>query len=150
MTANQYWNEYLSSTGKSSQNYVFSGELCFEDRGITGTQQAFLIQQGKKCCCFTPFESFQINMEMLPITGEVYIVEDKNENPLCIIEVDDVIVLPFKDITWEMAKQEGEDLDFAQWKERQFEYMKEEADLCGFDFSPDSKVVFEHFHLIYK
>ena len=30
------------------------------------------------------------------------------------------------------------------------EYMKEEADLCGFDFSPDSKVVFEHFHLIYK
>lgn len=150
MTATQYWNKYLSDTKQKIEEATFSGELVFENSGITGIEQSFLIQQGKKTCCFTAFDSFAINFEPIPVVGEVYIVEDTNENPVCIIEIDDVQVLPFNQVTWQMAEQEGEDSSLEEWKNKQFEYMSDEADICGFEFTENSKVVFEHFHVIYK
>ena len=49
-----------------------------------------------------------------------------------------------------MARQEGEDQSLEEWRDKQREYMEEEAALCGFDFTDESLVVFEHFHVIYK
>ena len=150
MNINEYWKKYLKDTNQSEYEAVFSGEIVFESSGLVGFEQRNLILNGKKTATFTPFDCFEINFEPIPVVGEVYIVEDENDNPYGIIEIDDVKILPFKDISWEMAKQDGEDQNFAQWLEKQRLFMQEEAEICGFDFTDDSKVVFEHFHLIYK
>ncbi len=150
MTPNEYWQKFLKETKQKEEDINFSGEMVFENSGITGIEQGALVEGGKKTCCFSAFESFEINMEPLPVAGEVYIVENTEEEPFCIIEIDDVKVLPFKDVSWEMARQEGEDEDLEAWREKQMEYMIQEGDLCGFDFTEESKVVFEHFHVIYR
>ena len=150
MTANEYWNQYLSKTGQNAEDTVFSGELCFENAGLVGETQLALVLSGKKTAVFTPFEAFAINREPLPVVGEVYIAEDADGNPHGIVEITGVQVLEFCEITWEMAMREGEDASFDDWKEKQREYMQEEADLCGFDFNDGSRVVFETFRLIYK
>ena len=47
-----------------------------------------------------------------------------------------------------MAKLEGEDENLEQWKERKTEYLQEEGDILGFEFSPDLKLVFQTFKVI--
>ena len=150
MTSGQFFQKYLKDNTIKEEDIVYSGEMCFESSGVTGIEQCELVKTGKKTCCFTAFESFDINLEPLPVVGEIYVVENTEEKPFCIIELDDVKVLPFKEVSWEMARQEGEDQNLEEWRDKQREYMEEEAALCGFDFTDESLVVFEHFHVIYK
>ena len=49
-----------------------------------------------------------------------------------------------------MAKLEGEDENLASWKERKTEYLQDEGDVLGFEFSPDLKLVFQTFKVIYR
>ena len=148
--AEQYWESYLAASNQKKEEATFSGELMFEDDGFTGMSQLALILSGQKTAVFSPFPAYEINREPLPVAGEVYIVEDKEGIPRCIIEVTDVHVLPFGDVTWEMAQREGEDENLQVWQEKQRDYMGEEADLCGFDFNDSTKVVFEVFRVIYR
>lgn len=150
MTALEFWNEYLESTYQSAEQATYSGELVFEQNGLTGSEQLRLVKNNTKRACFTLFDSFQINMESIPVSGATYIVEDFNENPCCIIKVDDVKILEFNDISWPLAMLDGEDQNLSEWRERTAELFKEEADLCGFEFSGNSKIVCEIFHLIYS
>ncbi|MBQ7158131.1 MAG: ASCH domain-containing protein [Treponema sp.] len=148
--AEQYWEAYLASTNQKKDEAAFSGELMFEDNGFTGLNQLALILGGQKTAVFSAFPAYEINREPLPVAGEVYIVEDGNGKPRCIIEVTDVNVIPFGDVSWEMAECEGEDENLESWRQKQREYMGDEAELCGFDFNDSTKVVFEVFKVIYR
>ena len=149
MTAGEYWKRYLKDTGKSENEAVYSGELIFEDSGFTGQTQLELVLSEKKTASFTPFDSFSINMERLPVAGEVYIVEGSDEKPRCIIEVTDVKIVPFDEIPWSLAQRDGEDESLKDWHDKQKEFFIEEADLCGFEYSEHMNVVCEIFKLIY-
>lgn len=145
-----FWNDFLEKTHQNKDEVGFSGELQFEDTNFTGLEKLNLVLSGRKTVFFSPFDSYAVNREPMPLDGEVYIVEDRNKEPRCIIEVSDVNVLPFCDIGWELAQRDGEDENFGQWREKQMEYMKDEAELCGFDFNENSKVVAQIFHVIYR
>ena len=80
----------------------------------------------------------------------MYIVVDKNNQPQCVIEFANIQVLPYNEITWEMAKLEGEDENLEAWREKQREYLEDEAAVLGFDFTPDIRLVFQNFRVIYK
>lgn len=144
-----YWNTFLEKTHQKEDEALFSGELTFEDNSFNGLEKLNLVLSGRKTVIFSLFDSYSINREPMPLSGEVYIVEDRNRDPRCIIEVTDVLVLPFCDVGWELARLEGEDENLEQWREKQGEYMKDEADICGCDFNNGSKVVAQIFHVIY-
>ena len=150
MTIHDYWGQYLAATGQKSETATFSGELCFENRSAVGSEQLALVLAGQKTALFSAFDSYAINREPMPATGEVYIVEDGDGKPRCIIELVDVQVLPFSAVSWEMAQKEGEDASLADWRDKQREYLQEEADVCGFPFSEDMRLVFEAFTVIYR
>lgn len=150
MTADEYWRRYLAATAQEPDAAAFSGELCFENDGTVGEAQLALVLSGRKTALFTAFDAYAINREPVPATGEVYIVEDRSGEPRCVIELTSVQVLPFCDVSWEMARQEGEDASLADWRDKQREYMQEEADLCGFTFGDGSRVVFETFRVLYR
>ena len=83
-------------------------------------------------------------------SGELYLVLDRNEKPVCVIETQSVQVIPFNEVTWEMAKLEGEDESLEVWREKKQEYLEEEGDIMGFEFTPDIKLVFQTFNVVYK
>ena len=150
MTTSEFWNAYLKSTNRSEENAVYSGELCFEDSGFTGRTQLSLVLSGAKTATFTPFDSFEINREPIPVAGEVYVVLDSNEEPCAVVEVTDVNVLPLNEIPWDLASRDGEDENLAEWQDKMREFVADEADLCGFEACEDSKIVCEIFHVIYR
>ena len=124
MTASEYWASYLAATGQRQEDTAFSRELCFENTGAVGESQLALVLSGKKTAIFSAFEVFGINREPLPVRGEVYIVEDGKGEPHGIIELTDVQVLPFSQVSWEMAGREGEDENLSAWQDKQREYLQ--------------------------
>lgn len=146
----EYWNKFLLDSNQSADEVGFAGELYFEDKGFTGITQLSLVLSGRKTALFYPYESFVINHEPLPLSDEMYIVENNNDEPKCIIQLTDVNIIPFGEISWELASRDGEDENLEQWRNRQKAFMQEEADLCGFDFNDGSKIICEIFNVIYR
>lgn len=145
----EFWNKFIKETGRDSEEKC-AGDLFFEAKGIVGEELLSLVAGGKKTAFFSSFASYEIDMEPLPVSGELYIVHDHNNEPRCIIEIDNVSIIPFNEVTWGMAQKEGEDENLEAWRQKKQETLEEEGDIMGFSFSPDIKLVFQVFHVIYR
>ena len=150
MTTAEFWKSYLKATNQKTENAVYSGELVFEDSGFTGKTQLSLVLSGAKTAIFTPFDSFEINRESIPVSGEVYVVLDSEEEPVAILEVTNVTVIPFNEIPWDLAARDGENENLSDWQDKMREFLEDEADLCVFEVREDSKIVCEIFRVIYR
>ncbi|MCR4736372.1 MAG: ASCH domain-containing protein [Treponema sp.] len=145
----EYWNKFLQDTNRSSEDKC-SGDLFFEAKGFVGDELITLVLSDKKTAFFTSWSTYAIDQEPLPISGELYIVVDRANNPRCVIEIQSVNVVPYNEVTWEMAKQEGEDENLSDWRKKEEEYLEDEGAVLGFEFSPDIKLVFQTFKVVYK
>ena len=145
----EYWNKFLSETGRSPDDKC-AGDIGFEAKGFIGDELLTLVLAGKKTALFSSYSTFAIDNEPLPVSGELYLVLDRAGQPQCVIEFENIQILPYNEVTWEMAKLEGEDENLDAWKERQQEYLEEEGNILGFDFSPDIKLVFQEFKVVYR
>lgn len=145
----EYWNKFLAETGRDAEDKC-AGDLFFEAKGFVGTELITLVLSDKKTAFFTSWSTYAIDQEPLPVSGELYIVVDKTNTPRCVIEIQSVNVIPFNEVTWEMAQLEGEDENLGAWRERQQEYLEDEGSVLGFEFTPDIKLVFQTFKVVYK
>ena len=145
----EYWERFLKETGRDSDERC-AGDLNFEAKGFVGDELVSLVVSGKKTAFFSSYATFAIDGEPLPVSGELYIVVDRADNPRCVIELQSVEVIPFNEVTWEMAKQEGEDENMTDWRNKEQEYLEEEGAVLGFSFTPDIKLVFQTFRVVYK
>ncbi len=150
MSISEYWEKFLKDTNQNPDEVGFSGELSFDGNSVSGPERLTLVLNDKKTAVFTAFDSYGINREQLPVSGELYIVEDASGKPACIIEVTDVNLIPFGEISWGIASREGEDETLEEWREKTRELMEEEGDICGFEFNDSSKLVCEIFRVIYR
>lgn len=145
----EFWNNFLIQTGRNSEEKC-SGDLNFEAKGFNNDALVTMIMAGKKTAVFVPLATYNIDGEPVPVTGELYLVFDRNQNPRCVIELESVNVIPFCEVTWEMAKKEGEDENFEQWQQKMQEYLEDEGSIVGFDFKKDLLLVYQTFKCIYK
>lgn len=145
----EYWNKFLTETGRDS-DIKCAGDLHFEAKGFVGDELISLVLSGQKTALFSSFATFSIDGEPLPVSGELYIILDRAENPVCVIETESVSIIPFNEVTWNMAQKEGEDEDLQSWREKKREYLEDEGAILGFDFSMDIKLVYQTFKVIYR
>ncbi|MCK9170312.1 MAG: ASCH domain-containing protein [Treponema sp.] len=146
--ADVYWYRFLEITGRDKDEKC-AGDINFEAKGFVGDELLSLVLTGKKTAVFTSYAAYEADNEPLPVTGELYVVLDRSEKPRCIIETTGVTIIPFNEVTWEMAQQEGEDENLEAWHEKHKEYLEDEGSVVGFDFVPDIKLVFQEFRVIY-
>ena len=145
----EYWNKFLKETNRSADDKC-AGDLNFEAKGFVSDELIALVLSGKKTAFFTSWATYAIDKEPLPISGELYIVVDRAINPRCVIETESVNIVPFNEVTWPMAQREGEDESLEVWKEKKQEYLDDEGAILGFEFTPDIKLVYQTFRVIYK
>ena len=69
---------------------------------------------------------------------------------LCIIQTTKVDILPYNQVTWEMAAKEGEDDSLESWRANHDDFFEFDADIMGYEFTPEMPVVFEEFKVLYK
>jgi uncharacterized protein YhfF len=71
-------------------------------------------------------------------------------NPRCIVRVNQVTILPFREMAWELARREGEDDTLESWKTGHRKFFSAEGQTLGYEFNEDMLVVFEEFDVVFK
>ena len=145
----EYWEKFLKETGRDSDDRC-AGDLFFESKGFVEAELLSLVLSGRKTAIFTSYSTFAIDGEPLPVGGELYLVVNKKNEPVCVIEFDNVQIVPYNEVTWQMASLEGEDENLEAWREKQREYLEDEGAVVGFEFTPDIKLVFQTFKVVYR
>ena len=149
MTEHEYWEKFIKEKGLD-QEAKYAGDFCFEAKGFGGAERTAALLAGKKTAAFFSYASFAIDNEIFPVTDEHYIVLGADGSPLCVIKTTGVQILPYNQVTWEMAAKEGEDSSIEEWRQKTRENLEEEGEIVGFEFNPDIKLVYMEFELVFR
>ena len=129
--------------------------------GLTGTYDSWsfggdpdglaaLCLSGKKRATSSAFPLYEAEGEELPQSGAYSVVADGKGEAVCIIQTRLVKIVPFSEITEEMAAKEGEgDGSLKYWQDVHRPFFTEEMAEAGLSFDESMKVVFEEFVRVY-
>lgn len=107
-----------------------------------------LVLAGKKRATASSLLGYEVEGEPVPAAGERSVITDWEGTPACVIETVRVRVIPFCDVTFDIAKLEGEDDTLASWQENHRCFFAEEGGEIGYTFTETMPVVFEEFEVI--
>ena len=149
MTSSEFWQKTKAAL-KLQDDESFAGELGFEARGFAGTEKIAALLAEKKRAAFSTYAVYAIDNEILPVSGEFYIVKNADEEAVCAIQIQRVEILPFNEVPWSLAALEGEDENLQEWRERTREILEEESAIIGYEFREDIKLVFMEFKIVMR
>ena len=109
--------------------------------GIDVDRLVNLVLDGKKTATTSLYE-----LDNVSKVGDISILTDLKDNNVCFIKTINVIITEFKNITWDLAKLEGENKSLNEWKETHMNYFN----IIDPNFNENTKVIFEIFEVIKK
>ena len=107
-----------------------------------------LVLKGQKKATDSSVLGYQIEGEEIPKEGNLSVITDWDGNPRCVIKTTRVRIIPYKDITFDIAKLEGEDDTLESWRKNHEKFFTEEGKDLGYKFSEEMEVIFEEFEVI--
>ncbi len=107
-----------------------------------------LVLKGQKRATSSALIGYELDGEDIPAVGDMSVITDWDGKPRCVIRTINVRVLPYKDITFEIARLEGEDDTLDSWRSNHERFFCEEGKELGYEFSEDMGVVFEEFEVV--
>lgn len=81
--------------------------------------------------------------DRLAKVGDLSIITTIDGKDACVIQTEEVVVLPFNEMNWDFAKLEGETNSLEEWVKIHNEFFKTQYK----DFKQDTLIVFEKFKL---
>lgn len=145
----RFWQDFLNAT-KRNQDTKYCDAYHFERTEYWANELLRLVLIGQKQATASSYQAFIAENSPLPKVGDLNIVTDFFGNPKGVVETTNVTILPFKEMTYEIVKREGEDDHLESWQKGHMKFFKAEGKELGYEFNEDMLVVFEDFKLIYK
>lgn len=108
-----------------------------------------LVLEGKKRATSSSYPGYLAEGEDIPKIGDMSVITDWDGNPRCVIKTTKVQIIPFNEITFDLAGLEGEDENLQSWRTKHEAFFSEEGKEIGYNFTPDMKVVFEQFEVMH-
>ncbi len=146
---NAFWMRFIKAANHDFKTRYLS-VFHFELNEHLAHELLELVLSGQKKATASSLKSFEIENEPLPKVGDLHIVTDWDGNPRCVIQTTALTVLPYREMTYEICKREGEDDSLESWQKGHQRFFEEEGKQLGYEFSEDLLVLFEDFNLIYK
>lgn len=146
------WKDYLFSLGEDEKNTDKTYSAWhFCDNEQDADELAELVLEGTKKATASLFATYEFENEAPPKQGDHSIIINWKGEAKCIIKTTNIEVVPFKDVTEEFAKTEGEgDKSLKYWKNCHWDYFSRESRLIGKEFDENMLVVCEKFEVVYK
>ena len=91
---------------------------------------------------------YELEGEPLPKVGEMSVITYWDGTPGCVIRTTNVRIIPYRDMTFDIAKLEGEDDTLESWQKNHEAFFTEEGKELGYTFSEDMPVIFEEFEVV--
>ena len=149
MSIEEFWLEFKKHSGiDEATTYVDS--FHFELTEYWANELLRLVLIGQKKATSTSIYEFEQGGEQIPKVGDYHIITDWDGNPKCVIQTTNVRILPFKDITYDICKLEGEDENLESWQKGHRSFFEADGKETGYIFSEDMPVVFEEFEVVYQ
>lgn len=143
------WSAYSLEQG-GIQEERFYEAFGFGDSPSMADELAQLVLAGTKRATAGSVWSYESSGKGVPKPGDLSVVTDANDIPLCIIETVQVDIVPFSAVTAEFAATEGEgDGSLAYWREAHFAYFSRECESAGRAFNHDMLLACERFRVVY-
>jgi uncharacterized protein YhfF len=149
MSYEEYWNKFKLLAGLD-ESVRYSDVYYFGLDEKLANELLDLVLKGKKQATTSSIESFIKGGIPLPKVGNYYILTSYDGTPKCIVKNVRVIMSTFKELTFDIVKLEGEDDNLESWRQGHQKFFTEEGKHIGYTFSPDMKVVFEEFEVVYQ
>ncbi len=145
MTPEQLWRAFQEACHIPQEEYEAWSFGCDAD-GL-----AELVRRGEKTATSSLFLLYELEQEPLPQAGGYDVILDSKGQAVCVIQTTKVYVVPFRQVSEEHARREGEgDKSLAYWREVHQKFFAEELKAEGLEFTEDMSVVCEEFQLVYK
>lgn len=146
------WKDYILSLGEDEkQTDKTYSAWYFCDNEQDAHELAQLVLEGTKKATASLFDSYEFEDDSLPKKGDHSIITNWQGEAICIIKTTNVEVVPFKNVTEEFARTEGEgDKSLRYWKNCHWDYFSREAKAIGKQADDNMLVVCEKFEVVYK
>lgn len=149
MGLNEFWEDFITRTNRST-NTKYIDCFHFELSEKLANELLDLVLKGQKKATASSLYAYEKEGERIPQVGDLNIVTDWEGTPKCIIETTNVTIIPFKEITFDICKREGEDDTLESWRQGHTNFFTKEGEELGYIFTEDMPVVFEDFRVIFK
>ena len=111
---------------------------------------ASLVVLGEKRATASLLWSYEADNEPLPEVGQLSVITNWDGEPQCIVEVTDVEIKPYNEVTAEFAFIEGEgDKSLEYWRRVHWEFFSTECEEIGKEPTEDMLVILEQFKVIW-
>jgi len=145
MNAEQMWDKFVSKSqieGMEYQSWAF---------GAAPDELAELVLKGIKTGTASAYPLYEAENEALPKAGDYSVILDSKDEAVCIIKTTKVTIVPFREVSEEHARKEGEgDGSLEYWRKVHVEFFRKEMSETGKLFHEDMPVVCEEFELVYR
>ena len=140
----QFWDDFCVLNQQEEAEYKDAFQF-----GASADWLADLVVEGKKTATTSGHIFYELEKEALPQAGEYYIVLNGAEEPVAVIQIQSVEVIPMNEVTEEFALAEGEG-DYRFWWDAHETFFSELLKEYDKEFSPDMLVVCERFKKVYS
>lgn len=143
MTGQELWAEFFAKTGVTAE---YDGWAFGDDPdGL-----AALVRAGVKTATSSALPLYELEGEPLPEAGACSVLLDGREAAVCVLRTTKVYVVPFRSVSPEHARKEGEgDMSLAHWRAVHRAFFTRELAEAGLSFDEDMPVVCEEFEVVY-
>ena len=144
----EFWQAFLKSTGKDSET-KYADCFHFDSTEKAANGCLALVLSGQKRATASSLSYFECKGEPIPKVGDYSIITDWNGTPYCVMETTAVTIMPYGEMTYDIAKREGEDDTLEEWQITHERFFREQGEALGYEFSKSMPVVFEDFEVVY-
>jgi len=144
MTIKDYWNKFLIDNNLPMDTKYFDAFAFGEGKEIQD-ELCNLVLAGKKVAT----TSVYLEEEEYPHIGSYSIVLDSSCEPRCIIQTKKYLIMPIKEMTYDICKLEGEDDCLDTWLDTHVRMVNKDLDEYGYKFSFEQPIFFEIFEKVY-
>ena len=148
----RYWNQYLDSLpAHVARPAGYADSFYFGYRPEHAQEISPLVLNGTKTATGSLKWKIEAESRPLPQLGDLSVVTNGHDDPVCIIETVDVQTIPFDEVGEDFAYQGGEgDRSLVSWRRIYWDYIVHECARIGRTPSEKEPLVMERFQVVYK
>jgi uncharacterized protein YhfF len=151
--AEQLLRDYLATLPMGHPHrQAYASAWAFGDNPALADELGTLVVQGIKTATASLEQEYEpAGSDPLPRKGDLSVILDGTNQPLCIIETTEIRVLPFGQVDPAFAWDEGEgDRSLAFWRSEHTKYFGRVCQQIGCTLDDGLPVVCERFQVVYR
>lgn len=143
------WSAFSLEEGGINDEKFYEA-FSFGDSSPMADELGKLVLAGIKRATAGSVWSYESTGKGVPKPGDLSVVTDSNDTPLCIIETVQVDIVPFFAVSEEFAATEGEgDGSLDYWRKAHLDYFTRECERSGRSFNHEMLLACERFRVVH-